>query len=651
MSIARYEEKHVGNDTLLHTLDLPNGIRDLDEKLLISLSAQVSELILDVGSQNGGHLASSLGAVELAVALLHVFDVERDRIIWNVGHQSHGYEILRGRRGRYDTTRKKLGLSGYPKRSESSYDCFGTDHSSTSISVALGMAVARDIHAQDHHVIAVIGDGAIGAGMALEGLSNAGYLKKNLLVVLNDNEMSISKSVGAMSSYLNRLITSGLYNRARGDLKSFMTSMGERVMDVARRLEHGVKGIVIPGGIFEDLGFRYVGPVDGNDVSTLVHCLQNIKRLDGPILLHCVTQKGKGYPYAEADPLKWHGVNQYEIAAGELLDAKPTGNRKNVPTFTEAFADCLTDLAAKDERIVGITAAMPTGTGLSKFEKQFPDRFFDVGICEQHAVTFAAGLAAEGMKPVAAIYSTFLQRGFDQYIHDVCLQNLPVIFAIDRAGLVGEDSPIQQGAFDLSYLRCIPNVKILVPRDAIDLGLSLEWALTQNGPVALRYARSTAPAIGDPENRDVTRGEVLCEGDDAYFLAVGPCAAACLDAVELLHHQGFSVGVADARYVKPLDTELLEEICHLPLITVEENTLEGGFGSAVLEYFESLGRIKDVRIKRCGIPDRFIDHASRSEQLEECGLDAEGLASVARKLLDQAGRSRSSREPVTTMNQ
>jgi 1-deoxy-D-xylulose-5-phosphate synthase len=464
-------------------------------------------------------------------------------------------------------------------------------------------------------------------------------MKKNVLVILNDNKMSISENVGAFSQYLSRLITGGLYNRAKGDIKSLMEhTMGPRLFEKARRVEHQIKGMMMPGMFFEELGIRYVGPVDGNCLPTLVQCFENLQEIKKPILFHCVTTKGKGYPYAEEDPLTYHGVGPYEIETGRMH--KSAKAAEDASSFTDAFADALIDAAHKDSRIVGITAAMPTGTGLSKFAKMFPDRCFDVGICEQHAVTFAAGLATQGMKPVAAIYSTFLQRGYDQLIHDVCLQNLPVVFAIDRAGLVGEDSPTQQGVFDLSFLRAIPNIKVLAARDNADLRLGLHWALEQDGPVAIRYARDRGPLIGAPEGRDVAGGEVLREGQDAYFVAVGPVVGRCLLAAEALEEFGLSVGVADARFVKPLDGALFDRLGAVPVITVEENSIEAGFGSAVLEHFEQQGRLNDVRIKRVGVPDRFLSHATRAEQLEDAGLSVPALIEAARDFLPTESASR-----------
>ena len=624
----------LANRPLVSRIESPQDLKEFSPAELELLAEEVRGLIIEVAARNGGHLASPLGAVELAIALHFVFEAPNDRIIWDVGHQAHAHKVLTGRKDLIHTIRRKGGLSGYPKRSESEFDSFGTGHSSTSISAGLGMAVARDMRGDDRKIVAVIGDGAMTGGMAIEALSNAGHLKKDLLVVLNDNEMSISKNVGGLSTYLSRIITGGLYNRAKGDFKSFMeNTMGRSLTDYARRFEHGVKDMMMPGGMFEELGFRYIGPVDGNDVPTLVDCFQRLKPMVGPILLHCVTLKGKGYPYAEDDPLKYHGVNPYDITTGKFITAEAKQNLKEAPTFTQAFADALIAAGHEDKRIVGITAGMPTGTGLDKFEEVFPDRFFDVGICEQHAVTFAAGLATEGMKPVAAIYSTFLQRAYDQLIHDVCLQDLPVVFAIDRAGLVGEDSPTQQGVYDLSFLRCIPNLKLMAPRDAVDLELGLQWALQEPGPTCLRFARSKAPTIGAETGRDVTRGEVLREGEDAWFLSVGPVAAACIGAAELLAEEGLSIGVADARFIKPLDEKLLERLSRVPIVTVEENALPGGFGSAVMEHFEAVGRLQDVRILRLGAPDKFLDHATRNEQLVDLGLDAATLAARVREFI------------------
>ena len=624
--------------SLLATINSPEDLRALTLAELDTVAGEVREEILRTVAAGGGHLASPLGVVELTLAIHYVYNTPYDRVVWDVGHQCYAHKILTGRRDTFPDIRRKGGPGGYPKRCESEFDAFGTGHSSTSISAALGMAVGSEHLGEDRRVVAVIGDGALTGGMAFEGISNAGHLAKDLLIILNDNEMSISKNVGALSTYLSRLITGGLYNRAREDFQTFLKrTVGQRLTKAVGHIEQSVKTFIMSGSLFQDLGIRYVGPVDGNDLPTLVDCLANLKSMKGPILFHCVTRKGKGYERAEKDPLTWHGVKPYDITTGEFEgEAWPSKEEREAPkapTFTDAFASALIELAKDDPKIVGITAAMPTGTGLSKFQEQYPDRFYDVGICEQHAVTFAAGLATEGLRPVCAIYSTFLQRGYDQVIHDVCIQNLPVVFAIDRAGFVGEDSPTQQGAFDVSYLRIVPNLSLAAPRDDADLAQMLAYAVDAAGPVALRYARGKASTIGARDGRDIARGEILRPGKDLTFLTIGPCAANALAAADVLAEEGISVRVADARWVKPLDTRLLDDIADTPIITVEENTIVGGFGSAVMEHYESIGRLDDMRIKRLGFPDRFIDHATRDEQIAECGLDVPGLVQAVRALL------------------
>ncbi|MBI5095705.1 MAG: 1-deoxy-D-xylulose-5-phosphate synthase [Candidatus Hydrogenedentes bacterium] len=629
---------------LLDRIKSPGDLKTFTIEELKRLAAEIRQSIIATAAVNGGHLAPHLGVVELTIALHYTLDTSRDQLVWDVGHQCYAHKMLTGRHEQLPTIRKKGGLSGYPKRSESPYDCFGVGHSSTSISAALGMAIARDLRGDDFRVAAVIGDGALTAGMAFEALAHAGHIGTDLLVVLNDNNMSISPNVGAVSSYLSRVISTGVYNRTREDLQSFVKRMlGSTLTGVAHRIEHSVKGFLTPGTLFEELGFRYIGPFDGHDLATMVECLNNLKKMSGPIFLHCVTQKGKGYSYAEEDPLTYHGVRAFDIATGKFAAvAKSTTPAKS---FTDVFADALIEAAKEDPCIVGITAAMPTGTGLSKFQTQFPDRFFDVGICEQHAVTFAAGLATQGMRPVCAIYSTFLQRGYDQYIHDVCLQGLPVVFAIDRAGPVGEDSPTQQGAFDLSFLRIIPGITLLAPRDDLDLRAMLRWALKQSGPVAIRYARSAAPTIGPAGERDITRSETLREGADATLLALGPSVGACLEAASMLEAEGYAIGVVDARSVKPLDTALLDRLAGTPLVTVEENSIVGGFGSAVMEYYEGQGHADGLRIVRCGFPDAFIDHATREEQLQEIGLDVHSIARTLRDLLGRIGHAAAESHP------
>lgn len=620
----------------------PQDIKGFTPEQLEQLPGELRRRILETVNHNGGHLASPLGVVELTIALHYVYDFPKDKLIWDVGHQCYAHKLLTGRADRFETLRKRDGISGYPKRSESPYDSFGTGHSSTSISAALGMAMARDRLGLNHQVVAVIGDGAMTGGMAFEAMNHAGHLGARMLVILNDNEMSISRNVGALAHYFNRIITAKPYKRAKQDAGSFVKALiPDRMTRTIQDIEKTVKGFITKGGLFQELGFNYIGPVDGHDLPLLIELLSRVKEMDGPVFLHCTTDKGKGLKAAEEDPQAYHGVKPMildtDAGEGDAIPAKlrvPEGKAGAV-SFTDAFANALIDLAAKDPRIVGITAAMPTGTGLSKFEQAFPDRFFDVGICEQHAVTFAAGLASEGMRPVTALYSTFLQRGYDQLIHDVCLQSLPVIFAIDRAGLVGEDSPTQNGVFDLSYLRAVPNLRILAPRDALDLALMLEWALSLNEPVAIRYARSAAPLIGGSENRDVRTAQRLREGDDLTFLTTGPCAAAALEAAGQLEAEGIAAGVVDARSVKPLDAAMLESLKDKPLVTVEENTLYGGFGAAVLEYFEQCGELHHVQVHRAGLNDVFGDQATRSEQLSMYGLDARGLAEMARLVLQR----------------
>lgn len=626
--------------TFLDSIQSPDDIKSLSHNELSELATEMRERVIDVVNHNGGHLSAPLGVVELTLALHYVYDIGRDQLIWDVGHQCYPHKLLTGRRDVFDTIRKKDGISGYPKISESEYDCFGTGHSSTSISAAVGMAVARDQLKEDYGVVAPIGDGAITGGMALEGLSHAGHLGLDMLVILNDNEMSISPNASALNKYFNRLIVAEPYKRAKEDAGSFVKKMiGNRMTRAIQDIEKSVKNYITKGALFQELGINYIGPVDGHDLPLLIECLSSIRKMHGPILLHCRTEKGKGLKQAEEDPLKYHGVSPRAIRPSEKEgDALPAeSEEKAVPTttFTDAFVEGMLEAGAADDRVVGITAAMPTGTGLNTFEERYPDRFYDVGICEQHAVTMAAGMAAKGLRPVAAIYSTFLQRGYDQLIHDVCIQKLPVVFAIDRSGLVGEDSPTQNGTFDISFLRCVPDLQVLAPRDDVDTRLMLLWALKQDGPVAIRYARGKAPTIGTAEGRDMGRGEVLREGTDGNFLVVGPCAQACLDASDQLAAAGLSVGVVDARHIKPLDRELVDGLLDRPIVTVEENTLDGGFGSAVIEYVEATGRLSELRIHRVGIPDVFSAQATRAEQLAAHDLDADGLFRRAQAFLQQ----------------
>lgn len=618
--------------SILDQINGPADLKKLPEEQLGDLCGELRQRIIEIVDRNGGHLASPLGVVELTVALHRVFEIGRDVLVWDVGHQCYAHKLLTGRRDCFDRLRLKGGPSGYPKLAESPLDGFGTGHSSTSISAITGMAIARDLKGESHHVIALIGDGAITGGMAFEALSHAGHLGLDkLLVILNDNKMSISENVGALARYFNRIITAAPYKRAKEDVGAFVKQLiPDRMTRTIRDIEKSVKGLITKGVLFQELGFNYIGPVDGHDLPLLIELLQRLKTMRGPVFLHCATEKGKGLELAERDPERYHGVKPRFIprdpGEGDPVPAKVEAVPPAQPTFTDVFAGALIRAAERDSRICAITAAMPTGTGLSRFAARFPERCFDVGICEQHAVTMAAGMAAAGMKPVAAIYSTFLQRGYDQLIHDVCLQGLPVVFAIDRAGLVGEDSPTQNGVYDLSFLRAVPGLVIGAPRDGADLEQMLDYALGLSGPCALRYARSEAPQIGPETGRSpITRGQVLREGSDAVFLTVGPCAGEALTAAERLALAGRQVGVIDARWIKPLDTDLLDRLAGVPIMTVEENTLEGGFGSAVLEYYERQGLVNVVRLRRAGVPDCYIQHATRREQLAECGLDAAGL--------------------------
>ncbi len=623
---------------LLDSIDSPDDVKKLSMDELEQLAGELREEVIDVVNRNGGHLASPLGVVELTLALHYIYDIGQDQLIWDVGHQCYAHKLLTGRRNEFKTIRKMGGISGYPKMAESPYDSFGTGHSSTSISAAAGMAIARDRLGDDYHVVALLGDGAMTGGMAWEGLLHAGQLGLDMLVIMNDNEMSISPSEGALSLYFNKMIMAGPYKRAKEDAGSFVKkAIGDRMTRTIQDLERSVKGFITKGALFQEFGFNYIGPVDGHDLPLVVECLRRIKGMKGPIFFHCRTEKGKGLKEAEEDPLKYHGVKPMALKKtdeeGDPLPAQDEPKTPSVKSFTDAFVEGIVEAAREDTRVVGITAAMPTGTGLAEFGREFPERFFDVGICEQHAVTLAAGLAAKGMRPVAAVYSTFLQRGYDQVIHDVCIQNLPVVFAIDRAGLVGEDSPTQNGTFDLSFLRAVPNMTVLAPRDDVDTKLMLRWALRQDGPVAVRYARGKAMTIGDRGGRDVGRGEILRDGEDGCFLAVGPCVRACIEASERLASEGLSVGVADARLVKPLDGVLIDTLLGRPIITVEENNLVGGFGAAVVEHLSDRGRVADTPVLRLGVPDVFSEQATRNEQLACHGLDAHGLYLSAKQFL------------------
>lgn len=608
---------------LLQTIHLPEDLRCLAPESLPQLATELRAYLLDSVAKTGGHLSSNLGTVELTVALHYVFDTPKDRIVWDVGHQTYPHKILTGRRERMPSLRQLGGLSGFPQRGESEFDAFGTAHSSTSISAALGMALASRIKGEDRHAIAVIGDGAMTAGMAFEAMNNAGVSDCNFLVILNDNDMSISPPVGALNRYLAKLLSGQFYAAAKNAGKTVLKG-APPLFELARRFEESAKGMVKPITLFEKFGFNYVGPIDGHDVHTLVEVLQNIKQLKGPQFLHVVTKKGQGYKLAEADPVAYHGPGKFDPAVGLQ---KSVGTSK--PTFTQVFGQWLCDQAAADSRLVGITPAMREGSGMVAFEERFPDRYFDVGIAEQHAVTFAAGLACEGLKPVLAIYSTFLQRGYDQLIHDVAIQNLPVVFALDRAGLVGADGATHAGAYDIAFLRTIPNVSVACPSDENECRQLLCTAYAQNTPVAVRYPRGSG--VGVKVNPTLNplpfgKGEIRREGKKVAILAFGTLLHPALVVGEAL-----DATVVNMRWVKPLDVDLLRQVAnsHDGLVTLEEGAIMGGAGSAVMEALAHAGITRAVL--QLGLPDQFIEHGEHAKLLTMQGLDATGIEAAIRQ--------------------
>ncbi len=603
---------------LLDTINDPRDLRALDRRQLRQLARELRDFLLESVSQTGGHLSSNLGTVELTLALHYVYQTPHDRLIWDVGHQTYAHKVLTGRREGMQRLRMRHGIAGFPRRDESEYDTFGTAHSSTSISAALGMAVASAAQGVDRKVVAIIGDGAMSAGMAFEALNNAGAMDADVLVVLNDNEMSISPAVGALNNYLARLMSGRFYSAAR--------KAGRRVLgELAERAEEHVKGMVTPGTMFEEFGFNYIGPIDGHDLDVLVPTLKNIRGMRGPQFLHVITRKGQGYKLAEADPVLYHGVSKFKPDAG-ITGGKSGGK----PTYTQIFGDWLCDMATLDERVVGITPAMREGSGLVQFAERFPQRYFDVGIAEQHAVTFAAGMACEGMRPVVAIYSTFLQRGYDQLIHDVALQNLPVLFALDRGGIVGADGPTHHGAFDLSFLRAIPNLVVMTPSDENELRQMLFTGISLNAPVAIRYPRGSGPGVAiEPQMTAMTLGKgavvrrcgsTVSTGRRVALLAFGSMVQPCLKVAETI-----DATVANMRFVKPIDAELVRELAatHDVLVTVEENVVMGGAGSAVLECLQQ-DRLATT-VLQLGLPDAFVEHGDPAALLAECGLDADGI--------------------------
>lgn len=619
------------NFPLLNTINSPEDVKKLSEQQLEQLAEEIRGFMISVIAKTGGHLAPNLGVVELTLALHRVFSTPKDKLVFDVGHQAYVHKIITGRREQFPTLRQYGGLSGFPKRSESEHDAFGTGHSSTSISAALGMAVARDLQGEDYDVVAVIGDGSMTGGMAFEGLNNAGDLHKRMIVVLNDNEMSISKNVGAMSEYLYQLRTGETYNKIKSDIEGWLKNMefGTDVLKAIRRLKGSVKYLMVPSSIFEELGYTYLGPIDGHDLNALQDVFHAAKKMDGPVLVHVLTKKGKGYAPAEESPNKFHGTGPYEVETGKKI-ANP-----NAPvTYTEVFGNTLTDMAKEDKKIVGITAAMPDGTGLSTFAKAHPDRFFDVGIAEQHAVTAAAGMAATGLKPVAAIYSTFMQRAYDSVLHDICMQNLHVTMCLDRAGLVGDDGFTHHGVFDYAYLRSMPKMTIMAPKDENELRHMLKTALDFNGPVSVRYPRGSGLGVdisGPMENLPIGKAEVLKEGFDVCFWAIGSMVKPALDAAELLAKEGISAGVVNMRFAKPLDTELLKAHAkrYGKIVTLEEGVLAGGVGSAVLEYLNQEKLLDKCKVLTLGIPDEFILHGDKALLFKDIGLDTPTIAAKA----------------------
>ncbi|MDI9480233.1 MAG: 1-deoxy-D-xylulose-5-phosphate synthase [Syntrophomonadaceae bacterium] len=610
--------------SILNSINSPQDLKALDLSTIDSLAEEIRELLINSVSQCGGHLAANLGVVELTLALHYVFDSPADKIIWDVGHQSYVHKILTGRREQMGTLRQYGGLSGFPKVEESAHDTFNTGHSSTSISAALGLAMARDLQREDHSVIAVIGDGALTGGMAFEALNHAGNEDRDLIVILNDNEMSISQNVGALSAYLNRLRTDPSYSRTKEDIETVLRripGIGANIARVAGRFKDLVKYLMVPGAFFEELGFTYIGPVNGHNWEELITVLKNARRMKGPVLIHTITEKGRGYEPARRDPGLFHGVGPFDVETGIPV-------KKPIRSYTEVFGDFMVEIGETHPNLVAISAAMTLGTGLAGFAQRYPQRFFDVGICEQHAVTLAAGLARGGLRPVVAIYSTFLQRAYDQIIQDVALQNLPVIFAIDRAGLVGEDGPTHHGVFDLAYLRSIPNMTVMAPADENELVQMFSTALTLSEPVAIRYPRGvglgvSVDAPGQPF--PVGRGTLLQHGQDLAVIGIGRGTTIGRELVELLAQHGITASLADARFVKPLDKQLISDLActHKYLVTIEDNVLSGGFGSAVLETLQE-ERLQ-VDLLRIGIPDEFVEHGKVDILFEYLDMNPEAI--------------------------
>jgi len=616
---------------LLDDISSPQDVKRLTVDQLPQLAEEIRHLIIETISKTGGHLASSLGTVDLTLALYFVFDPEADQIIWDVGHQAYSHKILTGRKDRFSTIRKLGGISGFPKIEENRYDNFGTGHSSTSISAALGISTARCLLGECGKVIAVIGDGSMTGGQAFEALNQAGHLQKNIIVVLNDNEMSIDPNVGALSSFLSRKLSTKTIVRMKKEVEVFLRSfpmIGEEMVKVAKRAEDAIKGFFTPGMLFEAMNFQYFGPIDGHRIDQMVETFKNIKDINAPIIVHVLTKKGKGYKPAEKNPTRFHGIGPFDAATG-----KPAASGSSVPTYTQVFSKTLVKMAAKNEKIVAITAAMAEGTGLSAFAEKYPDRFYDVGIAEQHAVTFAAGLATQGFIPVVAIYSTFLQRAYDQVLHDVSLQNLPVIIAIDRGGIVGEDGPTHHGIFDIAYLRCVPNLMLMAPKDENELARMLATAVEAGRPAAIRYPRGRGAGVkldSTPKPLPIGRAEVLREGNDITIVALGSMVIPAIEASERLSNMGIESTLINARFVKPLDIETIRAYAERTgaVLTAEEGILSGGFGSAVIEELIQ-SPTGHVTVRSLGIPDRFIEHGPQEILRDTYDLSARGITRVA----------------------
>jgi len=638
--------------SLLETIDSPQDLKRLPVSQLPLVAEEIRQRLLEVIAELGGHLASSLGAVELCLAWHYVFDAPTDKLVWDMGYQAYAHKMITGRRTRIHTLKQFGGLTGFNNQAESPYDLFTTGHGGTCLSTAMGLALARDQQQAKHHVVAIIGDSSLGEGMALEALNHIGHVQPNLLVILNDNKMSIAQPIGGLSHYLNRIITDPFYNKIHRELERVVARLphGTGFVRLGHKIEESVKGLLVPGLIFEELGFRYLGPIDGHNLPELINTFKNVKRLKGPIFLHVSTLKGKGYPPAEQDPERFHKIEPFDLATGQLKREGARG--KPAPagalggpggpgvrhakivssatvTFTEAFSQELIRLGETDERVIGITAAMPEGTGLAAFGRRFPSRYFDVGMAEQHGVGFAAGLARAGLRPIVALYSSFLQRAFDQIMHEMCLQNLPVILAIDRAGLVGEDGPTHHGLFDVAYARVFPHLVVLSPKDPDELRAMVRWALGAHAPVMIRYARGgivCGEPLGKPPRIVLGKGELLQEGKDVALVALGSLVYPALEAAARLQQEGIEASVVNARFVKPLDAALIRHVAQQTgaVVTIEEAQVAGGFGSAVSEALEMVG-LSRIPLHRIGLPDRFIEHGTRAQLLKLCKLDADGL--------------------------